>query len=161
MKPLFAALAGFALIGAIGATQVHAQRGHTSTRSENFRKPVQTPKSGGHYITVQKKVWVPGHYITEHKDVWVPGHYDVVRERRVDACGVVFYVSVKKFHPGHYECREVRTFVPGCYKITEERVWVEDRCDPCDEHGHGGGHGKATGSAGHGQKGKKRNRRHR
>lgn len=155
MKPLLAALAGFALIGAVGATQVHAQRGHhTNTRSENFRKPVRTPKASGHYITVEKRVWVRGHYITEHKDVWVPGHYDVVRERRVDACGNVFYVRVKKWHKGHYECREVKTFVPGHYKTVRERVWVEDSCEPCHAHG-GHDHGKAKGHTGGGKKGKK------
>lgn len=165
MKTLFAALAGFALIGAIGATQVDAQGVRISIKKDNksvevntgrstrspeaFRKPERVEKKpSGHYITVQKKVWVPGHYITEHKDVWVPGHYDIVKQRRVDHCGNVYYVSVKKYHPGHYECREVKTYVPGRYEIREERVWVEDDCG-CDHGGgsvgHGNGHDKGKG----------------
>ncbi|MCB9932460.1 MAG: hypothetical protein H6841_03470 [Planctomycetes bacterium] len=169
MKTLLAALAGFALVGAVGATQVDAQSVRVninrhgksvevntgrSTRSEEFRKPERVEKQpSGHYITVQKKVWIPGHYITEHKDVWVPGHYDIVKERRVDHCGNVFYVSVKKFHPGHYECREVQTFVPGRYECREERVWVEDDCGCRDGHdggetGHGGRQGGGHGRGG-------------
>lgn len=181
MKPLLAALAGFALIGAVGATQVNAQgvrvnikKGdkrievNTSDRStrtntrENFRKPVETPKkSGGHFIVVEKKVWVAGHYVTEHKDVWVPGRYEIVRERRVDRHGCVFYVSVKKYIPGHYECREVKRYVPGCYKIVQEKVWVEDDCHTCSDH-HDHGHGKAKGHVDNGKgkgKGKKHNRK--
>jgi hypothetical protein len=177
MKPILAALAGFALIGAIGATQVNAQSvrvniekgnkrvqistGERSTRAD-FREPVQTPKKpSGHYITVTKKVWVPGHYITEHKDVWVPARYEVVRERRVDACGNVFYVSVKKLIPGHYECREVKTYVPGHYKTVQEKVWVEDECgcDGASAGGHGKGHaGKGKPPAHANNKGKNRGR---
>lgn len=165
MKPLLAALAGFALIGAVGATQMNAQgvridihkadkhvvidtrssnRTSTRTAPAPLRQPERVEKPSGHFITVKKKVWVPGHY--EHRDVkvLVPGKHIDVRERRVDNCGHVYYVNVCKFIPAHYEtvCKEV--YVPGCYEVREERVWVEDNCG-CDD-GHGNDHGKGHGN---------------
>ena len=158
MKTLFAALAGFALIGAVGATQVNAQGvridirkadkhvvidthrspTHTSTRTQPqpLRQPERVVKQpSGHFITVQKKVWIAGHY--EHRDVQVlvPGKHIDVRERRVDHCGNIYFVNVCKFIPAHYEtvCKEV--FVPGRFEIREERVWVEDNCGCGDSHG--------------------------
>lgn len=168
MKPLLAALAGFALIGAVGATQVNAQRNvrisinkgsksveidtrSRSTRTADFRKPERVENhSGGHFAIVKKKVWIAGHY--EHRDVrvFIPAKTITVRERRVDRHGCVFYVNVCKTIPARHEivCKEV--YVPGCYEIREERVWIADAgCD--DGHGHGksggdrhaGGHGSA------------------
>ncbi|MCA8914487.1 MAG: hypothetical protein KDB90_03675 [Planctomycetes bacterium] len=182
MKTLFAALAGFALIGAVGATQVNAQgvridirkadkhvvidTTHTSNRTAP--KPLRQPqrnekKSSGHFITVQKKVWVPGHYEERTVRVLIPASHEDVRERRVDSRGHVYFVTVCRVIPAHYEdqCRQV--FVPGCYEIRTEKVWVEDNCG-CDD-GHGNDHGKNHGNdhdAGYGHggssKGKKHNR---
>jgi hypothetical protein len=136
MKTMLAALAGFALIGAIGATQVSAQS-HRGGRSDNFRKAERVEKKQvtGHYVTVEEQVWVPGQYVTEHQDVWIEGHYDIVKEARTDCHGCVFYVSVKKWHPGHYECKEVCVYKPGYYKTVCKQVWVEDNCGT--GHGHG------------------------
>ncbi|MEZ5991012.1 MAG: hypothetical protein R3E76_01480 [Planctomycetota bacterium] len=176
MKPLLAALAGFALIGAVGATQVNAQgvrininKGSKSvqidtrsrsTRTADFRKPERVENhSGGHFAVIKKKVWIAGHY--EHRDVrvFIPAKTITVRERRVDRHGCVFYVNVCKTIPARHEivCKEV--FVPGRYEIREERVWIADDCG-CDEgheHGKSGGHGEAGGhgSAGHGSAKKK------
>jgi hypothetical protein len=134
MKTFLAAIAGFALIGAIGATQVSAQSGHRG--SSNFRKAerVEKHQPSGHYVTVEERVWVPGQYVIEHRDVWVEGHYDFVKEARTDRHGCVIYVTVKKWHPGQYECKEFRVYKPGYYKTVCKQVWVE--------HGHGhSGHG--------------------
>lgn len=164
MKTLLAALAGFALIGAVGATQVNAQGVRADTRSrstraavEDFRKPARVENNaGGHFQVIKKKVWIAGHY--EHREVrvFVPAKHVTVRERRVDRHGCVFYVNVCKTIAAHYDivCKEV--FVPGRYEIREERVWVADNRG-CEED-HGQGHGHATGhstAAGQGQNKKK------
>ena len=136
MKTLLATLAGFALVGAIGASQVSAQS-HRSTRRENFRhaEKVEKKQASGYWTTVDEHVWVEGYYKTEHQDVWVAGHYDIVKEARTDCHGCVYYVSVKKWHPGHYECQEVCVWVPGYYKCVQKQVWVETGCDNGHSHG--------------------------
>ena len=161
MKPLFAAIAGFALVGAVGATQRSAQRvridinkgdKHVSvntgsrgaaSRDSDFRKPSRVEnKQSGHFAIVKKKVFVPGHFEDREVRVFVPGKYVTVRERRIDSCGHVFYVNVCRFVAAHYETVCKKVFVPGCYEIREERVWVADDCG-CDT-GHGGGHDKGN-----------------
>ncbi|MCB9893854.1 MAG: hypothetical protein H6839_05375 [Planctomycetes bacterium] len=183
MKTLFAALAGFALIGAVGATQVKAQgvhidihkgdkhvvidtnRGSNRTAPQPLRQPQRNEKKpSGHFITVQKKVWVPGHYETRTERVFVPERHEDVRERRVDRRGHVYFVTVCKVYPAHYEERCRQVFIPGCYEIRSEKVWVEDNCGCDDGHGHdrgkdhGNDHDAGYGHGGGSGKGKKHNR---
>lgn len=163
-----------------GSTNVQVTKNTRITRNEGFREGAKVEKQpSGHFITVEKKVWVPGHYETRIEKVFVPGHYVTkiekvyvpakhvdVRERRVDNCGNVYYVTVCKTIPAHYiDCekkvwvagcyvdKEVQHFVPGRYEIKYEKVWVEDDCNTCDtkpapKPGHG--HGKPHDDNGHG-----------
>jgi hypothetical protein len=179
MNKIFAAAAGMMLIGAIGAGTVQAQSVNIRIEKNDRTVEINAGHKGGHYITVKKKVWVEGCYQTVCEDVWVPavcqvineqvyvpascriveeqvwvpGQYVTVQERRVDAHGCVFHVSVRKFVAGHYECRkrevhvaahyetrqrhvdipghfekrERKVYVAGHFKVVEERVFVADK----------------------------------
>lgn len=144
-----------------GSTKVEVVK---DTRSEGFREGAKVEKKpSGHFITVEKQVWVPGHYETRIERVFVAGHYVTkiekvyvpakhvdVRERRIDHCGHVYYVTVCKTIPAHYIDCEKQVWVPGCYVEKEcqhyvpgryetrcEQVWVEDNHGGHVGHNHG------------------------
>lgn len=175
MKALFTACAGLLLIGAVGASDLSAQRvsvkinkGHKSVEvntgrgDSNVRVTREAPQpkhQGGHYITVKEKVWHPGHYKTVTERVWVPEEHKtviervyvpaetiVVRERRVDHCGRVYFVNVCKTIPAHYKNVEKCVVIPGHFCEVQKKVWVEGHHDIVEkrvwvEGGNGNGHG--------------------
>lgn len=200
MNKFFAAIAGIALMGAIGATTAQAQGVHIKiekpgkTIEIKHGKPAPKPADdcNDHYIVVKKKVWIDAHYETVCENVWipasckmveecvwvpatckiveervyVPARHITVKERRVNHCGVVYYVNVCKVVPAHYDTiqKEVHVpgyhkkfmkevHVPGHYEKVERQVYVAGHFDIVEERvlvkGNGGGHGHGHGKIEH------------
>lgn len=154
MKALLTACAGMLLIGAVGASDLNAQRVSVQINKGNKQVEVnagrgaevritrEQPKPSGHYVTVKEKVWHPGHYKTVTERVWVPEEHKIViervyvpaetitvRERRVDHCGNVYFVNVCKTIPAHYKNVEKCVVIPGHFCEVRKQVWVEGHYD--------------------------------
>jgi len=185
MNKFIASIAGILLIGAVGAGTAQAQGVHVRIDKPGKSVEIKTgghANQGGEYITVKKKVWHEGHYDIVCENVWIPASCKIVeeciwvpasckivservyvpaktvtvKERRVDHCGVVFYVNVCKVIPAHYETvnREVHVpgyhktiqkevHVPGHYEKVERKVFVPGHYDIVEERvlvNNGGGH---------------------
>lgn len=184
MNKILTVLAGILLMGALGTSELHAQR---ATRHGSHSSP--SSFRGGEqvrYEYVNRRVWVPAHYRNVQRRVWVAGHFDQViervwiparrvnrRVRRIDHHGHAYYVTVqehvpghfhnrtiRKFHPGHYEIRTVRELVPGRHEIKRVKVAVKVPRQPARRAGTGGAGHRHGNSHGRGRSGRGNSGRH-